>query len=263
MPEAIGIRPAELQFDEQNPRLSQPNSGQRETQLAMVQGDELQRKLLSLAKSIVSFGMNPTELPIVLANGDNPTRYLVLEGNRRLSALRALENPDAVAGSVSPSTLKQLRGLSKQYWTSPIDSVVCFVVKDREEARQWIKLRHTGQNNGAGIVPWGSDEIQRFEARTGLPAPYQQALNFLVATGELTPEDRTKIPTTSLQRLMEAPEVRGILGLEVVGGKLHLLADAKRVAKSLLWVTSELASGRTKVADIYRKKDRAKWIAEK
>lgn len=263
MPETIPIRPADLQFDEENPRLSQPNAGQRESLLAMVQGEELQRKLLTLAKSIVTYGMNPTELPIVLANGESPTRYLVLEGNRRLSALRALENPDAIAGNVTAATLKQLRGLSQQYWTDPVDSVVCFVVKDREEARHWVKLRHTGQNNGAGIVPWGSDEIARFEARTGVPAPYQQALNFLVATGELTPEERTKIPTTSFQRLMEAPEVRAILGVEVVGGKLHLLADAKRVAKSLLWVTSALASGDTKVGDIYRKHDRAKWIKEK
>jgi hypothetical protein len=172
MPETIPIRPADLQFDEQNPRLSQPNAGQRESQMAMVQSEELQRKLLALAQSIVAYGMNPTEIPIVLSRGDDPSRYLVLEGNRRLSALRALENPDALAGTISAQTLKQLRGLSKQYWASPVDSVTCCVVNDREEARHWIKLRHTGQNNGAGIVPWGSDEVARFDARTGLPAPY-------------------------------------------------------------------------------------------
>src|ERR1700728_4818471 len=101
MPETIPIRPADLQFDEQNPRLSQPNAGQRESQIAMVHDDEHQRKLIALVKSIVAYGMNPTELPIVMSRADDPNRYIVLEGNRRLSALRALENPDALSGSIS------------------------------------------------------------------------------------------------------------------------------------------------------------------
>jgi hypothetical protein len=263
MPETVPIRPADLQFDEQNARLALPNAGQRESQIAMVRNEELQRKLLILAKSIVTYGMNPTELPIVMPRSDEPTRYIVLEGNRRLSALRALENPDAIAGSVAPNVLKQLRGLSQKYWTGPVDGVVCFVVKDREEADHWIRLRHTGENSGAGVVRWGADEVARFEARTGVPEPYHQALNFLVASGELTPEARTKIPTTSFQRLMEAPEFRAKMGVEVQGGRLYLLADSKHVAKSLAWVTTELASGRTKVKDIYRKPDRAIWLRDK
>jgi hypothetical protein len=83
MPEAIPVRPSDLQLDEQNPRLAQPNAGQRESHIAMVQTEDLQRKLLSLAKSVVAYGMNPTELPIVMPRSDDPTRYIIPVGNRR------------------------------------------------------------------------------------------------------------------------------------------------------------------------------------
>jgi len=61
---------------------------------------------------------------------------------------------------------------------------------------------------------------------------------------------------------MDAPAFREKMGVEVQDGRLFLLADARRVAKSLAWVASELASGRTKVRDIYSKENRTKWLAE-
>jgi hypothetical protein len=257
MPETVPIRPADLLIDEQNPRLAQPNVGQRAAQLALAH--DQQKKLQVLAKDIVEYGLDPTTLPIVMPLKEDQNRYIVLEGNRRLSALRALENPDAIADAVTEGTLTQIRKLSKEYWNSPVDSVMCFVVKDRDEAQHWIKLRHTGENKGAGLVGWEFDEAQRFDARTSAPEPYLQALDFLQAQGELSSEDRRAIPTSSFQRLMEAPEVRSKVGVEVLSGKLYLLAETKRVAKALLYLTKELASKKIKVRDIYTKKQRTEY----
>jgi hypothetical protein len=114
-------------------------------------------------------------------------------------------------------------------------------------------LRHTGQNEGRGIVPWGSDEVARFNARTGELELHTQILNFLERRGYLSAEDRSKVPVTSLKRLVETPDVRKRLGIEVQRGKLALLADEKRVAKALLHVIEDLATGKTKVGDIYTK----------
>ena len=90
MSEVIAIRPADLLIDEINPRLAEPNVGQRQAQRALAH--ELQRKVQAIAADIVKFGLNPLELPVVMASEDG--RYIVLEGNRRLGALKALENPE-------------------------------------------------------------------------------------------------------------------------------------------------------------------------
>lgn len=257
MAEIISISPSNLLIDVVNPRLPQPNTGQREAQRALA--EHLQRKILALAKHIVAHGLNPADLPIVMPTNDDLKRYLVLEGNRRLVALKGLENPDSLQGAVDNDVLTQMRELSKTYQTTPVESVMCLSVKNRDEARPWIELRHTGENQGAGIVSWGSDEAARFRARSGPVEIHTQALNFLEKDGHLTPEKRRRVPATSFKRLLATPEVRAKVGLDLKDGELIFLADAKPIAKALLFIAEELASGRTKTEDIYTRPKRVKY----
>jgi hypothetical protein len=253
--ESIG--PADLLIDDENPRISQPNLGQHEAiqALAQLQG----RKLLALAKDIVKYGLNPSELSIVMPHEGDSKRYVVLEGNRRLAALRALENPELVVDAVETKVLKEIRKLSHAYQGNPVESVECLVVGNRTEAGHWIELRHTGEREGAGIVPWGAHESERFRTRSGKPQIHQQALEFLERRGDLSPEARRAVPTTNFKRLIQTPEVRSKLGLEVQGGRLCLLADENNVAKALLHVTGDLASGKIRVKDIYHREQRIEY----
>lgn len=260
MPETQPITPAELLIDEQNPRLEQPNAGQTKAQEALA--GLLGKKLAVLANDIVTHGVNPTDLPIVMAQPGTPGRYIVLEGNRRLVALRALESPDAFSGAVEPGVLKQLRALSKSYQANPLAELQCWVVDDREEARHWIELRHTGENAGAGIVGWGSDEASRFRSRTGKRDVQSQALDFLEQRGALDVETRRAVPATTLQRLLDSPAVRSRLGLELAGGQLHMVGDAARVTKALMHVVKDLTSKRIKVSDVYKATQREKYAKD-
>src|SRR5437868_3974152 len=89
----------DLLLDGENPRLPEPNKGQRAVlqELAAHQG----KKLLALAKDIEKHGLNPSDLPIVMpVGGGDAKTFCVLEGNRRLTALKALDNPDSVASAI-------------------------------------------------------------------------------------------------------------------------------------------------------------------
>jgi hypothetical protein len=259
MAEVKAVEVSLLLLDVENPRLLEANVGQRAAQRELAKNQ--QKKLLKLARDIVAHGLNPSELPIVMPSRDDLKRYYVLEGNRRLLALKALESPDSIAGAVDPSILNELRKLSRTYQEHPIESVQAVVVETRREAAHWIELRHTGENDGAGLVRWGSDETTRFRARHregGLP-PHSQVLDFLEQRGDLTPAERSEVPTTSLKRLLHTAEVRQRLGIEIVKGRLRLLAEEKRVAKALLYVAKDLAGGTTKVSEIYTKPQRIKY----
>ncbi len=258
MPETISISPTDLLIDVENPRIAQPNVGQHEAlqSLAIQQ----QRKLQSLATDIVRHGVSPIDLPIVMEIQGDPKRYMVLEGNRRLAALKALENPEIIVDAVGKSVLTAIRKLSKEYQKNPVESVLCVVVEDRDEARHWIELRHTGENDGAGIVPWGSGESARFRARTGGFEPHHQALNFLENIGALTLETRRDVPSTSFRRLIGTPEVRNKLGVEIQDGHLSMLADETKVVQALMYVINDLASGNKKVQDIYTRPQRLAYV---
>jgi hypothetical protein len=257
MSETLPISLADLLIDTENPRLPQPNVGQRDALRALAK--HLPKKLIALAKDIVRHGPNPVELPIVMSFKDDLNRYVMLEGNRRLVALRGLENPDSLLGALESSLLAELRTLSKTYQEAPVESLTCLLVDDRDEAQHWIELRHTGENEGAGIVRWASDDAARFRARSGGFGIHSQALNFLEAGGYLTPEQRRNVPATSFFRLLGTPYVRSKLGLKVQEGKLYLLADEKKVAKALLHVIDDLVSERIGTRKIYTKKLRIKY----
>ena len=248
---------ASLQLDPENPRLSTPNSGQRETlrQMAQLQG----AKLRVLAEDVLEYGLDPSELTIVTRVEDEADRFVVLDGNRRLSAIKVLENPEVVQGAVSEQVLKALRRLSTAYHEDPIEEVPCVVFGTRGEADHWLELRHTGQRGGAGSVLWGSQESARFRARRGERDIHTQALDFLEARGDLSPERRRMVAATTLRRLLATPYVRERLGLEWSQQTLKSLADEDVVAAALRHVVNEIADKKVKVSDVYTVEQRRKY----
>ena len=142
MAETIATTPANLLVDVENPRLPQPNVGQRDAQRAIAR--DQQRKLLALAKDIVQYGLNPAEFPIVMPLRDDLKRFVVLEGNRRLIALKALENPEWLVGAADHVVVAAMRKLSSAYQQAPIESIQCLSVKTREEAQHWIGIDQRG-----------------------------------------------------------------------------------------------------------------------
>jgi hypothetical protein len=248
--------PADLLIDEQNPRIEQPNAGQHKALQELAR--HLGRKLQVLAKDIVDHGVDPSSLPIVMESAERG-RFVVLDGNRRLAALRALENPELLADAVSSGVLRALRKLSKEYQKNPLDELTCVVVREREDARHWIELRHARGHAGAGLLDWGSDEAARFRARGGLGDIRNQALDFLVRRREMTLEDRKGNWGTTLARLLRTPVFRDRLGLEWVKGELSVLSDEASAAKALRTVVRDLATKKIKVADVYTKEGIEKY----
>lgn len=82
-----------IKLDQDNVRFGgDVAQSQREAiELIMADPDD-GKKLLRLANHIAENGLDPTELQLVTPDGDS--NYVVLEGNRRLTALKLLQKPD-------------------------------------------------------------------------------------------------------------------------------------------------------------------------
>ena len=80
----------------------EPLSSQKEAIDKMIedQGD----KLYSLVDDIVTNGLSPVDLIIVTPNEDS-NKYVVLEGNRRITSLKLLNNPTLIDDKYSPCLL--------------------------------------------------------------------------------------------------------------------------------------------------------------
>jgi hypothetical protein len=89
-----------------------------------------------LAHSILRDGYVDNELPIVVEDGDH---YLVLEGNRRVSALKGLNDPDAV-----PSYSKVLDRFLSRYSSAPVPPEIrVMIAPSREAAAPLLARLHT------------------------------------------------------------------------------------------------------------------------
>ena len=127
---------ANLLFDEENPRLPQAHLGQSGTLRSMARRQGI--KLQSLAADILREGLNLAYLFIVTPHPTQTGHYIVLDGNRRLAAIRAMEAPDQIAEVMAVAVASAIKRLSSAYRTDPIEEVHCLVVEQREEADHWI-----------------------------------------------------------------------------------------------------------------------------
>ncbi|MBZ5729075.1 MAG: hypothetical protein LAP87_29380 [Acidobacteriia bacterium] len=254
----VALSPSELLIDLENPRIPGEVSGQREALRALA--EQQKQKLLTLAQHIVAYGsLNPAELPIVMQSSGS---YIVLEGNRRLTALRALETPDLFVGALPPGILDGIRSLSPKYRSAPIGEVYCITARSREEAQPWIDIRHNGENFGAGVVPWGSDEKAKNAARLGRPVKlHTRLLDFMQQGGHLSQADRERIKTTNFERVLKSQVLKDALGIDAErGGRFTIVGEEAHTVRALRALFKRLTAASVKT--FYSRAERDDWVEE-
>jgi hypothetical protein len=246
---------SKLEFDLQNPRF-EPIPNQLDALAAIAKETS---KLNALMRHIVENGLNPTER-IAVIPAEKSGRFTVVEGNRRLAALKLLSKPQLLDGiDVPDAAAKALRrAIPTDFDVSEIARVEVAIFDDRQDASTWIDLKHTGQNGGAGTVEWDGVQTARYRKSDAALI----VLEFAVAQGGLSKEDLSisSFPITSLRRLVGDPYVRQALGIGLSKGNVTSEFAPEESIKGLKRVVTDLASGKVTVTDIKRKEHRAKYI---
>lgn len=249
---------SQLVLDLKNPRLLDSLGSQRDAIRVMLESQG--NKIVNLAKSIIVDGISPSDSFIVMPDEKVPDQYIVLEGNRRFTTLKILETPSLAELSSNAIITRKLKELGEQYLGHEIEAVHCAVFQFRENANKWIKLRHTGENEGVGIVDWDGLESARFSERQGKVVPHLRLFDFMKGKAGFDDSRLNRISITNLERLVSDPEVRGFLGVDVEAGEVRLTLPEAEVIKGLKKVFADLADKKIKVSDIYSKGDREKYL---
>lgn len=175
--------------------------------------DAKKKELVTLAESILLHGQNPLEAIGVIFD-EETQKYITVEGNRRLTAIKIYRNP--LLADANKTTQNSFKALISEYNNSEFempDTVRCYVFASLEQANYWITLKHTGKNNGAGIVQWSRVQSQRQAISAGTASPDKSFMlvEWLAKTNHLddvnisTYEDIAN--TTTLNRLLEDKHV--------------------------------------------------------
>jgi len=222
-------------------------------------------KLLKLAKDMVDFGINPSELAIVIPNGDDNDKFIVLEGNRRLAAIQLLCDPTLAKLGYDVNSINAFKLHSESYKKDPVQKLRCVVFNRREDANHWIELRHTGENEGKGIVGWGAKEKARFNELQGKPSSALQVLEFVRKNANLTDKEKEALKKpnfSSIQRLVSDPDVREVLGIDITDGYVTTNLPPDEIINGLTKLVMDIATQTKSVDDIRHKDDRADYMSE-
>lgn len=219
---------ASLHLDAKNPRLGRRASGSSPRDLIQLLFEH--DKAIEVAQSIAARGYFPNE-PLLAIHEDG--RYVVVEGNRRLAALKALREPGLLEGALE----RQVERLSRRIIDSEgIAKVPVVVAPSRRATDRQVAGRHVGtpvlawqaENRASFILEKldeGYDNQELFD-ELGFSVSDVQAARQTRAIADMArsldlPEDvmakldnpRTKLFTT-IERVFDSTVGRGFLKVE-------------------------------------------------
>lgn len=258
MSRKLNIKLSNLYLDLHNPRYEEQRS---QNEALNTIAEEQKEKLLVLLRDIVARGLNLSDIPIVMPDKEKVNGYIVLEGNRRIAALKLFKKPSILT---SNSLRQKYAKLHEKHKDFALKSIECLVVDTREEANIWIERKHEGEMNGAGTVKWNSEQSARFRAsKTGKDTRAVQLIDFMKAATEGDAEfaeQLRKVKATNLERLISTPEVCSDLGLLYNHGEFTSKYECEEVLKGLKAIVKRLSQDDFNVSQIYHKDDRLSFM---
>ena len=187
-------------LDQENPR-HEPF----EDQDAVIEYLCQDEQVLPLAKDIARHGLNPLELFALIPESHDT--YVAAEGNRRLCALKLLNDPDLAPADQRADFLR-----ASTAWT-PIQQLSAIVFSNRDEVRLWLERIHAGFAEGRGRRQWNAEQKARNSGYSKndlaqIVLDHGEDLGFITA-------DQRKGRLSTVQRYLGNPLMRNALGLDV------------------------------------------------
>ncbi len=226
-PQIIPRKVTDLELDPQNPRLPEFFRGKSQSEILhhLFEHDVLEE----IAQSYVDNGFFPHEPLIVLPKPSPSSRFIVLEGNRRLAALMIVLELPAADGHSFPGI--ELPGSRVE----TLSEVPCFAIASRAEVHAFLGFRHIG-----GTKTWEAEAKARYlllevdrAVSEGTGDPFREvgrrvgsnalgvrnpyiAIRILQSAREDFGLDSTFVQQQRFGvwlRAMNSPEIRGFIGL--------------------------------------------------
>lgn len=166
--------------------------------------------LYELAKDIATNGLNPLELfaliPLSEKKNGAKASYMVVEGNRRICALKLLHDPDS-APAKQRKAFTELADTAKE-----VSKVLSVVFNNKDEVDVWLPRIHGGLQGGIGRKPWSAEQKTRYMGdKKNILA--QKVLDYAEKKGFISPAQR-KGKLTTIQRYLSNGFLREAIGIE-------------------------------------------------
>jgi hypothetical protein len=261
MPDIIKVNL--LDFDARNARLTlneAPSQDELIQEIARVEW----KSCIELLKHIVKYGqLSPLENILLLSYGN---RYIVLEGNRRLFALRLLNQHKPTLQLLGERKQTQVESIVKGH--KPITEVRAVIFEHRVDAAPWITLKHASGQGGAAMKPWRAFEKDRDEYNRN-PDNCPKTLAFIYTAINLRGSHKGFADVidrvldngyTNLERIITSSFFEEMTGITISGTMLRSPYGEKYVHNIVMSICEALANKEANSRDLNKTTGLEKFI---
>jgi len=191
----------------------------------------------AIARDIAEKGLT-IEPIVILKQG---SKYVVKDGNRRISALKLLNRPFLSPEKSVQERFERLARIAEQNGNL-IHQVDCQIGTSLDNVNEYISRVHTGENGGVGRKQWGSLQQEYFQLSIGEKGNYWRAAKLLLWADKNDIDIPEDIAVTTMGRYFNAIKNIKLLGFNfdeddnlIVETPLILaISVAKRLVEDLL-----------------------------
>lgn len=243
-----------VRLDKENPRL--PEDMLNESQPNIIEYLVSNFNVLDIAKSIAENGFFINELPIVVKKGRH---FIVIEGNRRLTALKLLRNPE-----LAPARKKHTYSrLAENIDTSRWEKLDMYIAPTRESVAPILIARHGTEMTSpwqrimkmrflAGDVIRGvahEDIALRYSVNIGevRTAAITILMRELIRSADISDQDKDdflseKFQTSTLSRIIETKHFSDVFQLQLVGSALKFGLPKEEFTAVIVQICKDIVS---------------------
>lgn len=265
------INVADLFLDQENIRLQIEVKSSQE---ALINDLFLNEKAMQVLESIVTNGFFPDEVPVVIKED---RKFVVIDGNRRVAALKVMARPEIV-----PSKEIGVKELLKSTGALPLGQIEVIIASNRDEVRHFLASKHT-QNTRRPWRPLRQAYFYKAELERGktvqdlrkeYPAvdieKFLRLINVHKIAKSITYDsdqiakkvhnERT-FPASTLERLYEDKQTRVFLGFEFdKDGEVKIQIERKEFEKGFKKIVQDIVEKVVDSRALNKEENRKKYL---
>ncbi|EQB40620.1 hypothetical protein M947_02095 [Sulfurimonas hongkongensis] len=249
------IRISQVNLDITNPRI-----GKQADEKACIEAIANKNRvhMLNLIRDIASEGLTPN--PIILSKNKDD-EWIVRDGNRRVTALKLLKNPNLAP---SDEMTKKIKEIKLKYPKYSLEIKTAHEFESEESLQKYLDKIHKGSQDGIGQIEWSTIEKARHNQQVGNKDKNIRALNFLIwAQNECNIFiDEDTFPFTTLSdRLMSVERLERI-GIIADNDKAYCSPnkDLDITIKKVTRIINDLSKGEETSRTLLGAKDQDRYI---
>ncbi len=196
-----------------------------------------------MGEDVLNYGLSPIERLMAEPVDEHLGQYRVIEGNRRVAAMKMIASPTLAAGTKLEAAFNKLHARKHE-----LPEEIDFVVLTKHEGYLWIQRKHNTGLDGVGPDPWTAIMQERAAADLGDSSAVNNVIESVMKYGGLHEDVKERVrgagfKVTNLRRLLRSSGVRETLGLKVEGNTVYAACNPAWTLSALTKIVDVIAKG--------------------